>query len=264
MIEKAIAVESLLQLKKAQTKGFQRLYFGSETCERKIPSPQELEKALALAQKQNLKFSLLTPFCTDAGIKKIKALLPALSPKDELIVNDFGVLCISKECKPEPVAGRLLNKQFRDPRIPSLKGKFPEELVRHLSLSNASLPKFRKILSQFEVRRFELDNLLQGIGTSLAGTKFSASLYHPFALISATRMCIPANCGKISQNQSIGVLSCSKECLSFKFKLSHKAFPKPLYIIGNALFFENTALPPEPELAEKGINRIVTNSPLLQ
>lgn len=263
-MEKALAVENLAQLEKSSFEGFSRIYFGAEICERKIPSLEQVKKARDFCFSHKLKFSLLTPFCTDAGIEKLQTILPVLSEEDELIINDFGVLTLSKNFKAKPVAGRLLNRQFRDPRIAGFKGKFPEELLEHLKKSHASMPSFRKLLSEFNVTRVELDNLLQGIGTNLTSTGFKASIYSPFVFVAATRLCIPANSGKISKRQEIGILPCSKECLGFKFKLSNNSFPKPLYIIGNALFFENNSLPQEKELVQKGIDRIVVNSILLE
>ncbi len=260
MTKKAVAVETLSGLEKISQKGLSRLYFGPETCERKLPSLQELEKAKAACKKNDLAFSLMTPFATDAGIERIKPLLKALSPEDELIVNDFGVLQLASQTKAEPVCGRLLNKQFRDPRIASFQAS--NEMLEHLSLSQASTKGFRKTLSEFGVKRVELDNLLQGIATSLSQTGFSASLYTPFVFISATRMCLACNSKKLSDYKKIGVLNCGKECLSTHFEQTNKAFPRPLLVFGNALFFENPSLPNQESLEEKGINRLVCNNSL--
>jgi len=257
-MEKAIAVETVSQLKNLSSKGFDRLYFGSEACETKIPSVQEAKKAKQFCEKNKLAFSLVTPFCTDFGLNKVKEIFSILSKEDEVVCNDFGVLKEAGRHKPEAIVGRLLNKQFRDPRIASFKGQAAE----HLSLSQASMPQFRKLLSSLGVKRVELDNLLQGIGTSLKDTGFSASLYHPIVFVSATRMCLLANAGKISGYKKVGVFGCGKECDRFKFKLGNKAMPKKLFLIGNGLFFENNSLPEEKELLAKGIDRTVNNKAL--
>jgi len=260
-MEKAIAVENLSQLEKIKAKEFSRVYFGSETCQEKMPSKQQVSGAKQFCQENKLAFSLMTPFCTDAGIARLIKLFPLLSTEDEIIANDFGVLTEASKQEAEPVVGRLLNKQFRDPRIVSLAKSFSKEMVGHLALSQASVPGFRKILSSFRVKRVGLDNLLQGVATNLNQTGFSASLYFPLVFIAGTRMCLAANCGKLEQAKSVGIFDCGKECLFFKFKLSSKAFPKPLLLLGNGLFFENNNLPSEQELLAKGINRIVFNNP---
>jgi len=262
-MEKAIAVKNLKQLEKSFSSGFSRIYFGAETCERKIPCLNEVKKAKKFCEQNNACFSLLTPFVTDAGLKKLEPIFSILSSEDEIIANDFGVLYKAAKHEAVPVAGRLLNKQFRDPRIASFTG-MPKELLSHLSLSQASSPGFRTLLSHFGVKRFELDNLLQGIGTSLKGTGFSASLYYPFVFISATRFCLLANCGKLSASKKVGIFPCSRECEKFSFKLSNAAFPKPVLLSENALFFENKSIPPKKDLACIDIDRIITNKLLMQ
>ena len=255
-MEKALHLESISQLQPFPS-GFSRLYFGNETCERLIPTPSELKQAKSFCSQNNLSFSLVTPFCTDAGIAKLKPLLSILSKEDELVANDFGVLKFASSSKAVPVAGRLLNKQARDPRIPSFKHS--SELLEHLSQSQASSPQFLKILSSLGAKRVEFDNLPQGIGTSLTGTGFSASLYCPLVFVAATRMCLLAGAGKISSSNKVGILPCAGECSQFSFRLTNKSFPKPLLLVGNAVFFENGVFPNEEELSSIGIDRLVTN-----
>jgi len=263
-MEKALAVESIAMLEKFFSKDFARVYFGPETCERKIPSAADAKKAMAFCKNHGVKFSLLAPFCTDSGIARLKKIFPLLSAEDEVIANDFSVLLEAKNCNASLIAGRLLNRQSRDPRIASLKGTVPEEMLEHFSLSQAALPEFRKLLSSFSVKRFELDNLPQGIGTSLSGTGFSASLYYPFVFVSATRLCLSANAGKIAESKKVGIFPCGKECSQYSFKLRNQAFPAGLFLSGNALFFENNSLPLEAVLKQKGIDRIVENRSLIQ
>jgi len=264
-MEKAVHLESASALKTLNPKNteFSRLYFGSETCETKLPTTAQLSTAKAFCKKPSLAFSLVTPFCTDAGIKKIQSLLPLLSPEDELIANDFGVLSLAQTQPCQKVAGRLLNKQFRDPRIAFFKN-MPAELAEHFSQSQASSPNFQKLLTKFSVKRVELDNLLQGISSNFSNTAFKASLYHPIVFVSATRLCLLANAGKISSSNRVGIFPCKQECNSFKFRLTNKPFPKQLLLLGNALFFENSSLPTKKQLASQGIDRLVTNKTLAQ
>ena len=57
---------------------------------------------------------------------------------------------------------------------------------------------------------------------------------------------------------SDGDFACSKECEKFSFRLSNAAFPKPLLLSENSLFFENETIPSKKELASIGVDRIVT------
>ena len=261
-MEQAFVVENISQLEKSFSKEFSRLYFGAETCETKIPSVKDVEKAKSFCEENNLDFSFLTPFSTDQGLVKLKQTFSVLSKNDEVVVNDFGVLKEAADSKLMPVVGRLLNKQFRDPRIKDFKGI--KELSEHLSFSQASVPGFRKILKDFGVKRIELDNLSQGIGTNLSGTGFFASVYYPLVFVSTTRFCLTANCSKLANSKKVGIFSCSKECLDFRFRFTSKELSEDILLIGNSLFFENAVLPNEKELLAKGIDRLVTNKALLQ
>ncbi len=262
-MENVLVVKNFKQLENFWEKDFSRIYFGAETCERKIPSLDEVNKTKKFCKQNSIDFSLLTPFVTDVGLKRLESIFSILSSKDEIIANDFGVLCKAAEHEAVPVAGRLLNKQFRDPRIASFSN-MPKELLSHLSLSQASNPNFRTLLSSFGIKRVELDNLLQGIGTNLSGTGFSASLYYPTVFIATTRFCLLANCGRLSKVKKVGIFSCSKECEKFSFELSNSCFSTPLLLFENALFFENKKLLPEKELASIGVDRIVSNKVLMQ
>ena len=251
--EKAFFAETVSLLKETDLSPYNRVYFGHETCEKRIPFLRDLKEAKKLCISKGLSFSLVTPFCTNSGTKSLQPLLKDLSEKDELIVNDFGVLHFaSKACKAKLVCGRLLNKQYRDPKIAGLE-KAPKEMLEHLSLSQASNSSFRELLQSFGIERVELDNLLQGIGTSLHGSGFKASLYHPFVFVAATRLCLTANCDKLSHSKKIGIFPCNKECLKYSFKLENEQFKKPLFLFGNALFFENGKIP----ATLNGIDRLV-------
>ena len=254
-LEKAFFAKTLPILLEGNLSDFERVYFGHETCDRRLPSLGELSKAKELCIRNSLQFSLVTPFCTGEGIKKMVPLLNSLSKDDEIIINDFGALKLAHEnSKAEIVCGRLLNKQYRDPVIASFGGA-PSELKEHLKTSHASSSLFRELLSGFDVKRVELDNLLQGVGTNLAGSSLKASLYHPFVFIAATRLCLLANCDKLSFAKKIGIFPCGKECLKYSFRLEGEQSKIPLYLFGNALFFENSKLPKN--LNKLGIDRLV-------
>ncbi|MDP6670885.1 MAG: hypothetical protein QGI60_03650 [archaeon] len=254
-LQKAFFAETLPLLLESDLSDFDRVYFGHETCDRRLPSLKELSEAKELCRRKSLPFSLVTPFCTTAGIKKLEPLLKSLSRDDEVIVNDFGVLKLAHEnSETEIVCGRLLNKQYRDPVIASFD-MAPSELKEHLKTSQVSSGLFRELLKGFNVKRVELDNLLQGIGTNLVGLDLTASLYHPFTFIAATRLCLCANCDKLSFAKKIGIFPCKKECLKYSFKFEAEQFKNPLFLFGNALFFENKELPKD--LHEIGIDRLV-------
>ncbi|MAG21925.1 MAG: hypothetical protein CL943_01285 [Candidatus Diapherotrites archaeon] len=252
--EKAILVQNLSEFEKQNLNEFDRVYFGDETCDRLIPSSTELKKAMIFCKKKGLAFSFVTPFCTNQGVKKLKLLLEQLG-NEELIVNDFGILKEAAKFENiELVAGRLLNRQYRDPRISLFKGA-PDAMTDHLRSSHAASKLFQKLLLDNNVKRVELDNLLQGITTNLTGSGLAGSLYYPCVFIAATRFCLTANCDKLSHSKKIGIFPCKRECAKYSFSFEGKEFDRPLLLFGNALYFENNKIPKN--LFALGVNRLV-------
>ncbi|MBN2067368.1 MAG: hypothetical protein JW744_02780 [Candidatus Diapherotrites archaeon] len=260
-IEKALFISSPSQLGLFRD-SFQRIYFGQEFCERLLPSKKDLLKVKSFCSKKGISLSLVTPILTDAGLENALALSRLLLPEDEIIVNDYGLLHALQNPRPVLVAGRLLNRQFRDPRIASFRGKVSDSFFMHLQQSHAASPEFQSFLLENSFARAELDNLLQGIGTDLSKSQLHASLYFPFVFVSLTRMCLSANCNSVSFQGKVGVFPCSRECQSFQFNLKSSFFPNELLLFGNAVLFKNSALPKEPELLSMGIDRLVTNKAL--
>ncbi len=243
-------------------KSFQRIYFGQEFCETLLPNKTELLAVKDFCKKQGLKLSFVTPYLTDSGLKRALALTRLLSKEDELVVNDYGLLHAVQGSKPILTGGRLLNRQFRDPRIALFKDTVPRDFFLHLQQSHASSPKFLRFLQGHGIKRVELDNLLQGIGTDLSKSPLRASLYYPFAFISTTRLCLTANCGKISSHNKIGIFPCARDCRLYQFRLTSSLFPVELFVFGNTVFSKNSKLPKESELQARGIDRLVTNTPI--
>jgi len=261
-MEKAVLFNSLETLINRR-EACDRVYFGHEFCQRKLPTNQDLDKAMAWAENRKSAFSLLTPFVTDAGLTQVQSLIERLSSKSaalspEVIVNDWGVLRWTHRTFPEiPLAlGRLLTKQKRGPRILQIAERLPEAAMDHFMRSNVDVPHFAEFLAGMSVKRVELDNLLQGIRRNGG---LPASLYYPYAYISTTRLCLLMNGDRADKNpRSIG--RCSRECRMYDVTLTHHNMPTPLSLKGNAYFFKNDRLPDN--LENLGINRLVLASEL--
>src|SRR3972149_3376687 len=58
---------------------FTRLYFGNEFCEELIPCTDKLDAAIDFVIKRNADFTLVTPFVTNKGIKRLIPLLKRVS-----------------------------------------------------------------------------------------------------------------------------------------------------------------------------------------
>lgn len=136
---------------------FSRLYFGTEFCQRLLPTPDELDTVLDAAKQ--LDFTLVTPYVTDAGLERVQRLIDLMSirrQEAEVVFNDWGIFSFLKERYPsfEPVLGRLLNKMKRDPRLMTVLDRIPENTLEYfIRGSNLSVPLFRSFLLANGVKR---------------------------------------------------------------------------------------------------------------
>jgi len=233
-------------------KGYSRLYFGQEFCERLLPLPNELSKAVSCAKDTKIGFTLVTPYVTEKGLNQTRELLSLLvnrMPGAEVVINDWGVLHLVNDefQKLQPILGRLLYKQKRDPRISLLKNK----------RAIAQFPNcaFIEFLIQNRIKRVDSDTFPLFSCTGLNNPIIEGSLYYPFTYVATTRSCVLAGCENNQRKNLSGVFPCQKECQRFTFIIQSKMFPVNLFLKGNTQFFKNEKVPSN--LEEKGINRLV-------
>lgn len=221
--------------------GFSRIYYGAEFCEHLLPTEKELDGVLDSALQNRKDFTLVTPYATNPGIKRIERLLKTLSrkmPSAEVVFNDFGVLGLVNEKGLMPVMGRLLARQKNDPRTVMLKGKIGRKAYDYFQRTNLELKEMQDFLLSNNVKRAEVDNLLQGIKLPRLG-KISFSLHYPEVYVSTTRLCMANSCDRIKDRLDIRVDGCARECLKYRFELKDRTFPVRLFIRGNTQFYEN-------------------------
>jgi hypothetical protein len=170
-----------------------RLYLGSEFCPWRLPGERELREAFAAAACRGLTFSLVTPFLDEPGLVRTLALVQALpqDPTTEVVANDLGLIEALRAAgwRGTVVAGRLLTRQRRGPGFQSF-GEIPPEAAAALRGSALDSPAFVELLgSAYGVKRFELDDLVQGVTVPDLPAGVSLSLYRPYLLVTSTRNC---------------------------------------------------------------------------
>lgn len=242
------------------TADFTRLYFGVEFCERLLPTRAGLAAAIETVRERDLDFTFMTPFVTNQGLDLLERLLPVLAgslPEAEVVVNDWGVLQLLRSEYPDckPVLGRLLNKSKRGPRIMNILDRVPAETKNYFQGSNLDAPAAVRFLRKQGIERVEFDNLLQGLALEGSDPELHKSLYLPFAVISATRFCLTANCDDPLKTDAIGIFPCSKQCLDYSFNLYNPVMNLPLIRRGNAVFFVNEQIPEI--ISRQQVDRIV-------
>jgi len=205
---------------------FTRMYFGQEFCEKALPSPKELDEAVALAERLGINFTLVTPYVTEQGLQVVKRLLKQLmrlQPRAEVVVNDWGVLQIMAEDCPTltPVLGRLLNKILRDPRMFTQRKKPEEAALERFRTSSVAGAPMHDLLTQYKVRRVELDLPPQGLDIHLPDWGYRSSLYFPYGVIMTGRICLLHSWG-IENDQKFKVFSggCNRKCRFYWLEMS--------------------------------------------
>lgn len=233
---------------------YDRLYLGSEFCHWRLPAPRELERAQQEARGRGMAFSLVTPFLDETGLRRTLALVRDL-PADgetEVIVNDFGVLeaVAAAGWRGMLVAGRLLTRQRRGPGFQDPRDASPDALAA-LRGSALDAPSFVSWLgATYGVRRFELDDLLQGVAIGDLPEGVRLSLYRPFLLVTATRNCPWIFDGRVWQREE----GCPRPCRGQVLDLEPAEGGRHLIVGGCAQFLRAER---EEGDAGPGIDRIV-------
>jgi hypothetical protein len=236
---------------------YERVYFGHEFCEKLLPSAKVLAAIMDYVQAKGLPLTLVTPYVTESGIRKVEKLLAVLPGSSEVVFNDWGVLRIVRKEFPdlEPILGRLLTKIKRGPRIAHVLDSLPSDALQHLCSTNLGVPIYQRFLKEHHIQRVEIDNPLQELNVSDVPRELKLSVYIPFAYVTTTRFCLVANCDIPEKKGLIGVFPCHQECKTYTFYLKSPVMPVLLIRKGNTLFYKNPKIPRN--LQEKNINRLI-------
>jgi hypothetical protein len=207
---------------------FTRVYFGNEFCQHLIPGLGKLRRIQGLCRERELNFSLLTPYVTDKGIKRLKPLfdfLVASAPDTEVIVNDWGVLRMLKRNYPELrlVLGRLMNKMLRDPRVTGLyKQTAPETVIKTLNEPAMGAPVYQQFLTGLDIKTLEFDVLLQGMDFShLVNAGVTVSIYVPYGFVATGRVCMIGSMHLPKPKKFDVDIKCSFECQEYTTELRY-------------------------------------------
>ena len=224
-IQKAVYVQSpdVLVDKSFPLTFFDRIYYGVELCEKRIPSPRLLKEMLHICDSSGKPLTLMTPLVTDRGIEQLEPLLQMLAEHDEkaeVVVNEYGALMFIREKFPslQVVMGRVLMRQKKDPRVAAIRD---EKIRGYFSGSILDNPYFCKFIREQGVERVEVDNLPHADPPQ---TDFSMSIYYPFVLITTSRNCVAETC---------------EECTLVHYNLYHPIMGDELIFYGRSQFVVN-------------------------
>ena len=219
------------------------LYFGSEFCEDRLPDLDEARAFCELARELDCEPTLQTPLVTPTGLRRVDALLAAVSTRrcaPAVVFNDWGVLGLLRERHPELPrrAGRLINRSLRDPRAYQ---EAPAGTARH---DASRFARLRRMLVGMGVAAVEsdadLDGGYLGDGPNGGAKGLSRALHLPFTFAASGRACplksslYPANSGL---TQSLAD-PCAAPCRGKPLPVRREDTPLPHWRAGNTLFYE--------------------------
>jgi len=215
-----------------------RVHFGNEFCDRLIPSPARLQKALDWAQSHGLTVSLATPGVTEDGLAQLCKLFPLLPEKSEVIVNDWGtarLLCADFPTL-EPVAGRQLCKMIKDPRLPSRSW-------RAVSPPGMRAGAFQAVLDRLGIRRLEADVPPLAAPEDFAPLGKRLSVHAAIGYATKGRVCKIGALARPRAEKFTAGLACRRECLTFAAAMDRRAATAdepPTFQRGNTVFYHHT------------------------
>lgn len=228
--------------------GIDRLYFGAEFCCWRMPSRDQVLRAVDFCRRQSIALTLVTPVFYPSWLPAARSLLKGLvdvfDAGDELLISDLGMLALAGEFLPRlpRVCGRALSGQKRGPRILDFDLSPAErDYFQRGSWYSSEAVAF---LREAGIGRVELDNLLQGIAP--LPRPLRGSLHRPYVLVTSSRNC-PFHSPRHDR-------PCRPACGEV-FTLENSQSEIPLLQGGNSQFLRNDRLPDD--LDRLGIDRIV-------
>lgn len=220
---------------------FQRLYFGNEFCSWRLPSAEELKRVREAAREQGVGFTFVTPYLNQIGLKQVLKILEWFSPAEgtEVVVNDVGFLEMLSREKWEGVIviGRLLTRQQRGAGWKN--STFPKDgAARYLRSCNLDSPSLVEWFhTRYGVRRFEIDNLIQGVEIKPLSSDIRLSVYYPFIYLTTSRRCPWSFNGREWRNLE----DCSSPCRNRILILNPEEGGRPILMGGGTQFLKNDA-----------------------
>jgi hypothetical protein len=212
-------------------------FLGSEFCEHLLPGTESIDRAVALCDRWGLTFGLVTPIACDGMFVPLRASLARLPAGAEVTVNDWGVARLVQRERPDlrPVAGRLLGKMLKDPRLPSATWA-------RMHPNGLRAGPFRAILDSFGIGRLELDFPPFGAADMYAGFDFPVGVRAPYGYNAKGRIC---KLGSLSLGTSEKISpghKCRRECLGIS-EVGARPGTKELHTSqrGNTMYYRHAA-----------------------
>ena len=234
-----------------------RIYYGSEFCEKVLPTPNQVLEVAMTCQDKGLGFTYVTSPLTDYGMEICKKTIEMLENSGipyEVVFNDIGLLFWYKiNIGGSTILGRLFDKTSHDGRVcgDKLIGFYGKNTKDYSVNSNIFSNASKELFDKFNVCRIELD--LPNLPLNIDNIDSDLSIYLPFSFLTTGRRCM---IGMVNNESSVE--KCSKLCKKYT-----QLMTKPLNTLnkkkntmlrkGNTIYY----LPEEFSLSIECYNRVI-------
>lgn len=171
------------------------MYYGNDTCEHLLPSPEQLKAVVDYCLQAHLRLVLVLPPLTAHNQAAIVALFPCLPSDAEVVVNDWGALALVQEQgQIKPIAGRLFHRVQRSAFVDELQPSdaSPEQLAQQHALRllpEYSDPTLRAAFKEMGIGRVALDNQHYTFDWCVEAPRLHLDIYYPYRYLSLARAC---------------------------------------------------------------------------
>ncbi len=255
--DQAVLIYKKSQIPEVSKDRFDRIYYGSDTCDFLIPSKSDIDALQKIHTKLKIDYTIVTPYLTQQNFSLVEKLfkhLATISPCAEIVVNDWGVLNLITERYPQfcMIWGRILNRQRRSPffadqenadvqLVEDIKGLTKDDR-RYLKASILQNGYATQLLKSMNIKRIGLDNVKQGL---LLGRDrdIKIDLYYPYCYIASSSHCLTRT---LTMKPFLfqRVARCNRTCLKTKVK-KVKIGGEEVCFIGNHQSYFNNKIKPK-------------------
>jgi hypothetical protein len=172
------------------------LRLGSSHCANLLPGADELGRSADDADRRGLILELVVPPVGDADLERVRGLLALLRGRPtpaRVVVNDLGALKVASDDSQyfQVVAGRLINRQMKDPRLPLVERSRLGGWPAAWGLGSATSAAWVALMRRLGVVGAELDWPAHGLDEAAwAAVELPLVLHLPWVLVACGRTCI--------------------------------------------------------------------------
>lgn len=216
-----------------------RIYVGDEFCPRRLPGPRRWKTFREQAIAAGLKVTLLTPPMTDGEIAKSRSLFDILVPKDEVVVNDWGVMLFLEEEFPclSVSMGRLLNRGMKDTRLSDRFLNCTADGQTLLEETTFDGSGFLAFASARGIHRLERDLAPHSASLGFLKTDLVHSIYFPFGYVATGRVCRIAEMKNGGAPRWVPGAPCRQDCKRAAIRMIHESTRLVHHQNGNTVFY---------------------------